>query len=577
MASRFFFNGRLHTTPIAVSSVEDSRMSPQNPAVGNGLALVGLADAGEPGVPLTFSNPREAARVLKSGELLTAVRKGFSPSSSTGGPSKITVVRVGNASRSTLTLKDAQDAASIDLTSDLFGVFANQIRVKIEAGTLKGKRVTTRVGSEFFTADNLGRDAFTIRYTGTAAAATLDITGTTAVLKAGPAGALVVVESIPLASAPTVQQLVDRINSHEGFVATTVAGAVLVKTVNGLDGVTALDVKTSAKTVTADIAALIAWFNSNAEGFVTAKRAANAVAAPKNISDTYMAGATDPAVVLQDWMDAIDVLDSVDVQHIVALSADAAVHSALDAHCVFMSDAGRKERRAYVGPALGLTVAEAKQLPRTLSSHRTALCWPGHYDTDLDSGERVLLPPYMTAVHVAGGFAGLNPGNSMTNKAIRVQGLELNPSFPADTDALIESGVLTFESTPRGIKVCRSISTWLENDNFNRVEISTGIATDFVVRAVREALEPLVGSKASPAILDRAASVVETVLMTLARPEPGGPGVIVGDALNPAYQNIQCSIAGDVLNVAFECSPVVPVNFVALAVSVVPYQGSVAL
>lgn len=576
MASHFFFGGRLHTTPIAVSAVDDTKMSPQNPAVGNAIAIVGPADAGKPKTALTFSTPREAAQVLKGGEGLAAVRKAFSPSPATGGPSKVLFVRVDPATPSTLTLEDADGNDSIVLTSDLFGLYANQLRVQIE--TVDGlKRVTTRLLNDYYTADRLGKLAMKVRYSGASAAATVDVTPTTLVLKAGTVGSLVAVATINLADAPTVQQLADRINSYAGFLATPAQNAVLAKTLRGLDGMTAVDCKGADAEVRADLAAIIEWFNGNAEGFVTASRPAAATKPPVDMAYTYLTGATSPAALNQDWLDAIDVLTAEDVQWIVPLSANAGIHSAVDAHCVFMSDAGRKERRAFVGPAAGLTVEEVRLLPAALGSDRTSLVWPGHYDTDQLTGERVLLPPYMSAVLVAGGFAGLNPGNAMTNKPVRAAGLEINPSFPADTDVLINSGVCTFENTPRGIKVCRSISTWLANDNYNRVEVSCGAATDYMVRAVREAVEPLVGKKASPQILALAAQTTESVLKSLARPEPGGPGVIVGDDTNPAYRNIAVSISGDVLHIEFEASPVVPLNFVAVAVAVVPYSGSVTL
>jgi hypothetical protein len=574
MASHFFFNGRLHTTPIAVSAVDDTRMSPQNPAVGNFIAILGSADAGEPQKALTFSSPREAERALKGGELLVAVRKAFAPSASTAGPAKVTVVRVDRATRSTLTLKDSTGSDAVVLTSQLFGLYANQIRVMVETGTLAGKRITTRLGNDYYVSDNIGRSAFKLRYAGAGASALADVTPTTVVLKAGTSGSETTIATINLVDTPTVQQLVDRINSYAGFTATITAGSALKPTVRALDGVTAADCKTADLDVRRDLQEIIEWFNGNAEGFMEATRPTAAVKMPANISYTFLTGATQTAPVYQDWVDGLDVLTNEDVQWIVPLSPDAGVHAAADAHCVFMSDAGRKERRAFVGPESGLDVDDVKLLPRQLGSDRTALVWPGHYDIDPLTGLKTLLPPYMSAVLVAGGFAGVNPGTPMTNKSVRCQGLEYNPSFPADTDILINSGVLTFENTARGIRVCRSISTWLENDNFNRVEVSCGAAVDFMVRAVREALEPLVGSKASPQILGRAAQITESVLLGLARPEPQGPAVIVGDRGSPPFQNIQCSIEGDVLFVAFEASPVVPLNFVAISVSVVPYRGT---
>src|SRR5690606_32582927 len=115
----------------------------------------------------------------------------------------------------------------------------------------------------------------------------------------------------------------------------------------------------------------------------------------------------------------------------------------------------------------------------------------------------------------------------------------------------IKGGVLCVENTPTGYKVVQSITTWQANDNYNRVEISVGVAVDFVARNVRNALDILRGEKNSPIAVSRAVSITESTLRELARPEPAGPGVIVGDAENPAYRNIEARADGDVLWVQF--------------------------
>lgn len=146
--------------------------------------------------------------------------------------------------------------------------------------------------------------------------------------------------------------------------------------------------------------------------------------------------------------------------------------------------------------------------------------------------------------------------------------------MPTDTDPLILGGVLCVENTEAGYKVVQSITTWLVNDNYNRVEQSCGVALDYVARNVRNALDPLRGQKGNPLVLSRAVSIADTTLRELARAEPQGPGVIVGDATSPAYRNITASLEGDVVRVDYECSPVIPVNFVLITTYAVPYTGS---
>jgi hypothetical protein len=184
------------------------------------------------------------------------------------------------------------------------------------------------------------------------------------------------------------------------------------------------------------------------------------------------------------------------------------------------------------------------------------------------------MEPYILAALLAGAFSGVNPGTALTNKTIKVRGLERDLRNPTDTDQLINGGVLCVENTNSGFKVVKSISTWLVNDNYNRVEVSTGVATDFVSRNVRQALDILRGERGNPITLSRAISIAESTLRELSRPEPQGPGVIVGDAANPAYKNIVASLEGDVLRVEFQCSPVIPVNYIPVTIFAVPYSGT---
>ena len=53
-----------------------------------------------------------------------------------------------------------------------------------------------------------------------------------------------------------------------------------------------------------------------------------------------------------------------------------------------------------------------------------------------------------------------------------------------------------------------------------------------------------------------------------------GVGVIVGDDKNPAYKGITAEIQGDILRVWFECSPVIPINYVLVGIYAVAYSGT---
>ena len=565
-----FFNGRLWVTPATMSVVDDSAMANQNLSVGNVVAFIGRSAGGKPNTALSFGSPSEAEAALVSGELLDAVKKAFSPSTQTGGPAKVVAIRVNPAVQASLALADASSNPVINLSSTDYGLYTNQIKVKVETGSVTGKKLTTQLGNAYYTQDNVARNAFSVQYTGASASAVMSITGSTITLQA-PSGSTVA--TIDLNSFPTVQQVVDRINATTGFTAAVLDGNGNAASLNGLDYVTTQDVKTALYTATANLQAVVDWFNGQGEGFVTATRATNVGTVPANVPWTYLSGGSDGVVTNNEWGNAFTTLQSSDVQWITPLSGDPAIAAMADAHVQFMSGQARQERRAICGTVAGTTDTDAVTAAKAINSDRTSLVHLGYYDYNA-AGALTLYPPYMTAALVAAMFSGVNPGTPLTNKTVAVRGLERNLRNPTDTDTLILGGVLCLENTAQGFKVVKSISTWLTNANYNRVEQSVGVAVDFTARNVRNALDILRGEKGSPLNVSRAVSIAETALRALAQPEPAGPGVLVGDAQNPAYKNIKASLNGDVLAVEFQCSPVLPINYIPVTIHAVPFSGS---
>jgi len=563
-----FFNGRLWVSPATMSVVDDTAMFNRNLSVGNVVALIGQSSGGAPNKVLRFGTPSQAIATLRSGELLTAVLKAFDPSAQTGSPAEVVVVRVNPALQSGLTLKDGADGDAIILKSTDYGIYTNQIKIKVESGSVAGKKITATFGNDYFTEDNIRRNAFSLAYTG-AGAGTISVTNSSVTLKVDT----VAVATIVLADFPTIQQLVDRINVVPDFAAAVLDGNGSKPALNGLDSLSDQALSGTAYTVAANLQAVVDWINSTAEGFLDATRATGAGAVPANIGYTYLTGGSDGVVTNAEWQAAYTTLQTADVQWVVPVSSDDAIHAMNDAHCAFMSNVGRMERRGIVGTASGTTDAEAIAAAKDLGSDRSSLVHLGFYDYDA-AGKLVLQPPYILAALLAGAFSGVNPGTALTNKTIKVRGLERDLRNPTDTDQLIKGGVLCVENTNQGYKVVKSITTWLANSNYNRVEMSTGVAVDFVARNVRQALDVLRGERGNPIVLSRAISITESTLRELARPEPQGPGVIVGDAASPAYRGITASLEGDVLRVEFECSPVISVNYIPVSIFAVPYSGT---
>lgn len=564
-----YFNGRLLVSPSVESQVLDQGMQNLNPAIGNVLAIVGRSDGGLPKTPLRIGSPAQAAELLRSGELLDAVNLAFAPSQETSAPSIIIAVRVNPAVGSSLKLKDTLAADVISLSSSDAGLYTNQIKVKVESASGRGKKLSTQLGNRYFVRDNVYRDAFTVAYSGAEATATLSITGTSVSLTAGANPAVV----IDLNVFQTVQDLVDRINGEVGFSADAISSSVNSPALNGLDYVSSQDIKTAPYTATANLQAVVDWFNSASEGLIDASREAGAGTEPVNVPWTTLTGGSNGTVTNEDWSDCFTALETVDTQWVVPLSESSSIWAMADSHCQFMSSVGKSERRAFVGAGLGKTVDDAIADASSINSDRTAYVYPGHYGID-SKGNTLLMPAYMTAALVAGGFAGLTAGETMTNKPVRALGTEFDLSSAVETDKLVDGGVLAVhKSKSGGHRVVKGISTWLIDDRHNRVEISTGVAADYVSRAVRMRLQSFVGRRASPLTLSEVVSATDSILRDLSQPEPIGLGLLVGEQ---PYRGITARISGDVLSVSFECSPVVPINYVLISVHTTIYTGSVS-
>lgn len=570
-----FFNGRLLTSPTVESAIYDAELATAYPGrAGNVVAILGTSEGGSPKETMYFDSPVTARRTLRRGDLLKAVEMAFNPSAEAGSPARVAAVRIEQAVQSSLTLVDDASADVIDLKSTDYGAHTNGIKVTVESGTSAGKRVTVQSGEFYFTKDNLTRTPMTVRYAGVEASATVEVTASTLTL-AAPDDTMSPVE-LTLANYRTIRELADAINAQPGFSAVAAIPSSPVEGVlDGLDPTSCLSVDLAIK---ADLQVIIDWFNTAARDLVQATRSTGAINPPANLIGTYLTGgANGPAPTNQDWQDGFDALQATDIQWVVPLNENEDIWQMADAHVQFMSGPGKSERRALVGGGivegpLQTGISDAQDAAIAINSDRTALCFPPLLDRE-PGGALVPIPAYFLAAKVAGGFAAMNFGSTMTNKVLNVDGIDPVIANVYDSDTLINSGVLSVRKTQRGFIVAKAISTWLSNDNYNRVELSTGVALDYVARTVREALETFVGRKASPITIHEAITAADSVLRDLARPEPVGPGVIVGDADNPAYRGITAEIEGDILRLWFECSPVIPINFVLVGVHAKAYSG----
>ena len=566
-----FFNGTYLVTPEVVSAIDDSLMYPNDLPSGNVLALIGESAGGKPKTPIRLRSPGHAQRLLRSGPLMDAAIRAFAPASVAGSPAAVLVVRVDPATQSTAVLNGAGAVASINLKSTDYGAHTAGLEIRLETGTRVGFRVSVRQEGAVYVRDNIGAEVFSLQYTGAAATATVKVEAGNLILEA-PTGTAV--KTYILNEWSTAAAL------GEAITGTMTDWEVVVERggerfrPERLDKVTIADAKISATMLTGHAWSVLNYINSNSEIFIDATYAGTApMLAPVACAWTPLtAGITGNALPV-DWEEAFESLHEVEAHWLVPLTDNPAVWDMTAAHCDYLS-ARKRERRAFVGGDTGVSEEQAKAAAYGINSDRVAYVWPGVFEYEPITRELVLKPAYLAAVNVAAAFACLNPGTTMSRKALSVAAAEVLLREPTDTDDLLASGVLPLVQNEGGVIVSQAISTWQLDDRYNRKEVSVGAAVDYVSRTVRAAMEPLLGERASPEVLPRARARLEAILNDLSVPPPMGPGTLVGDPANPSYRNLSLELDGDIMRVNFECSPVIPINYVLIGISVSPWRGT---
>lgn len=560
------WNGKYFVRPQASSRVDSSALNRSGLGSDNRLAI--LADMVgflAPKTPTKVTNVSQALALIHpdSKEARIGVQLAFDPSpgSEVRGASEVYLVSVNPSVRSSINLQ-ASAANQCTLTSYLYGLAANQLKVKVETGTT-GKKITLAYGAETEVHDNLVKNSFSIEYTGEGSAATMTIDLSAGTLVTSCTGAAADNLNLAFANYPTIQSLVDAIAATGKYTVSALTDAPTKDLCSKLDTATAQDIKTAAYTHTASLQFIVDTLNTKS-AFVSAARTANAGTVPANLAYTYLTGGANGTIDNQAWQDALDSLKGLDIQQVVLVEDNAAIHALGDSHVDFMSGPeGKNERRLFVGGALQTWTSEAnrvtavaalKTAARNLNSDRTMHVGLGCYLYDED-GVRTLYPGYITACAYAGMAAGQSPEFPLTRKYLRVLGLEVDLR-DGEVDDLIEAGVavpMPDRVNGAGYVISRQVTTWGQNADLYRIEFSVGRASDYVARQVRNRHEEFIG-KASTEALD--ASIINATNSVLDQAKRLG----IIRSYDPKATTLR--IDGTIYYVDYSAIPALPVNFI---------------
>jgi hypothetical protein len=512
---------------------------------------------GMAGVLNEFSSPREAQEILGDGELLKAVALAFNPSPDYT-PQKIFAMVVNGNTQAISEMRSGSNVI-LDLKSSMYGVLANQLKMRLSAGTDAGtKKLHFIFKGDDDTAeiiDNIGKQSFSLLYTGTGSAATVTIDHEK--LSITVTGVDDSIE-IPFENFPTIEMVCTRLND------TGVFAAIQLETesnaaANQLDAVTSLNIKSAAQTLKIDLYALISALNSSyyiGKGNVEKRTGTVNVMPDVNTDFVYFTGASAGTYTIGDWNEALGKLETENIQIVSSPSTDHAVHVLISNHCTLMSSTvNRKERTWLLGGAKGEAIADALANAKSLNSKYGSYVYPAANVNSPLTGVAEDVAASYVACMLLGMECSVAVNEPLTWKNVSVNKFLVKLKIP-EMEKLIKGGVLCCGTTDDNrLAVIRAMTTYQGGSQLQLVERSMVREDLYMNRDLRNRFSVHVGRPGtSPA------SEAENILLDAARGWKYD-GLIVPTDKGENVWGIIVRKSGDKTYIEFNRNLTVPQNF----------------
>lgn len=372
-----------------------------------------------------------------------------------------------------------------------------------------------------------------------------------------------IIHSMPFTAYRSIQQVADFINAGTAFygleATIVVEGPTRFLTAN-LDTVTDAMVP---ENLLADVYTTVQQLSTSV--LVTPTAPTGAALLPAVLgSPAFLTGGSEGTTTLTQWQAAFDLLKKRRVNIIVPLSDDPAVHALLVQHLRLRAGQLRSEANGYIGlgaSGAGDTRTNIKSRIQVLSTRHISALAQEIKRVDVDTGESTWWPPYMFAVLAAGMQAGSAIGEPLTFKRPYVDDIRQDSSWNPEDDyeEMIDNGLFFAENKDGiGIRVVRSLTTHLADDNVVFTEMSANEATNYATYEFRRRLELKIGKRGLGSTVATIKGLANGVLADL-----------VTDEIIVAYKSLQVEQVGDVFPVSVQMAPVLPVNFIPITVHLV--------
>ncbi|VEV89311.1 major tail sheath [Staphylococcus phage Stab22] len=504
------FPRRPITRPHTTIEVDSSGIGGSAGSSEKVLCLIGSAEGGEPNKVYELRNYAQAKRLFRSGELLDAIELawGSNPNYTAG---KILAMRTEDAKPASV------EAGGLKITSQIYGSVANNIQVGLEKNTLSDSlRLRVIFQDDRFNEvyDNIG-NIFTIRYTGEEANATFSVEhdeetqkASRLVLKVGDQE----VKSYDLTSGAYdyTNAIITDINQLPDFEAKLSPFGDKNLESSKLDKASDVNIKDKAvyvKAVFGDLEkqtaynGIVSFEQLNAEGEVPSNVEVEAGEESATVTATSPIRTIEPFELTKlkggtngeppaTWADKLEKFSHRGGYYIVPLSSKQSVHAEVSAFVRERSDAG-EPLRAIVGGGFNESKEQLFGRQASLSNPRVSLV-ANSGTFVMDDGRKNHVPAYMVAVALGGLASGLEIGESITFKPLRVSSLD-QVYESIDLDELNENGIISIEfvrnRTNTFFRIVDDVTTFNDKSDPVKAEMAVGEANDFLVSELKVQLE----------------------------------------------------------------------------------------
>lgn len=368
----------------------------------------------------------------------------------------------------------------------------------------------------------------------------------------------------------TIQRLTDHLNARDGFTASALVSNPTTFLLTDMDFAAAVALSTVAVDFYANLYAFITAIN-NGSNIMTAERATGATAVPANtVAPVFLQGGVEGSPTITEWQQAFNLLKKRRVNIIVPLTEDTAVHALLAQHLRYRAGKGRSEANGYVGVGTsdgeGQTKSAIKTQIRALGTRHISAVSQEVQRFDPDTGEATWYAPWMFGVISAGMQAGSPIGEPLTHKRPNVLDIRSDDSWTVEDDAeeMVDAGLMFAEKVDNiGVRIVRSITTHLADDNVAFTEMSANESANTAVFELRTAMEQRTGRRG---LSGTVASMKGLANDTLSR--------LVDDGIIVAYRSLSVEQIGDVFPISVEIAPVLPINFIPITVHLVAVRAA---